>query len=269
MKKIIERAPAKINLSLHVLEKDEKGYHNLQSIMHSVDSLADTIEVSDTAQDSWVLERVDDSGKSLDAWPIQQDICYKTFQIFCENMRISLRAHIKLIKRIPYSAGLGGGSSDAAALLRALNAYTGSHLGTNDLCAMAASLGADVPFCVEGGCALCEGYGEKITKIPLLPAFVSEFSFFNGKLSTADMYRRLDEVHTPSPAFAQKMTRGMLDGIVEQDWEKITAHFYNDFEKVGFLLFPFVQEQKKKYQREGYAALMSGSGPTVFALKPQ
>ncbi|MBO7170061.1 MAG: 4-(cytidine 5'-diphospho)-2-C-methyl-D-erythritol kinase, partial [Clostridia bacterium] len=156
--KVNEKAYAKINLFLDVTGKREDGFHELVSVMHSV-GLADEIEV-ETKQADYSCITLEMKNSSLPA--DERNLAYLAAEAFLDKTGITAAVHIRLEKHIPVCAGLGGGSSDAAAVLRAMNASFDNPLSVSELCELGATLGSDVPFCVVGGTRLCRGIGEKM-----------------------------------------------------------------------------------------------------------
>ena len=152
---ISEKAYAKINLFLDVVGKRADGFHEIKSVMQSV-SLFDEVDVSvERADYSCITIKVENSDIPAD----ERNLAYLAAEAFLDKTGISAAVDITLRKYIPDRAGLGGGSSDAAAVLRALNMAFGDPLSKNELIALAEALGSDVPFCLVGGTRLCEGKG--------------------------------------------------------------------------------------------------------------
>ena len=164
MTTLYEGAFAKLNLTLDVLGKREDGYHDLKSVMQTI-SIRDDVEIDIGTGKPWSLEC------SAEGIPTdRKNLAWKAAEVFCQEMKkdpdgISIRIH----KRIPSGAGLGGGSADAAAVLRALNRHYGSPLSVLALAELGARVGSDVPFCVLCGTAMVEGRGERLRKLPDLP----------------------------------------------------------------------------------------------------
>ena len=158
------KCPAKVNLSLDVIKKRTDGYHDLQMIMHSI-RLFDTLTL--TAYPSASNEIT--LSTNLGFLPVDdKNLCAKAARIFLEETKLFAKVNIELKKRIPVGAGLGGGSSDAAGTLLALNPLMGEPLSKERLASLSKSVGADVPFFIYGGCMLAEGIGEILTPLPTL-----------------------------------------------------------------------------------------------------
>ena len=166
------QARAKLNLSLDVLGKRPDGYHELRMVMQS-SGLCDEVYVELRESGYFMAEtnrKYIPSGEKNEA--------VKAARAFFAAAGLDRGAYIRIEKRIPVCAGLGGGSADAAAVLRALNGLTGANFGAQELRDIAAQVGSDVPFCVVGGACRCQGIGEQVEPVPLLPACWQYFSLF-------------------------------------------------------------------------------------------
>ena len=250
------KAPAKINLSLDVLGKRPDGYHEIATVMQAVD-LYDVVTVSDN-----------DSGKVTLSCNVEDvpcddsNICAKAAYRFFEACRMDVKGvHIDIDKTIPTQAGLAGGSSDGAAALFALNALFDTKLKPAELCAIGERVGADVPFCVEGGTKLCTGIGATLKK---LPAFhCSDIVICKPdtvSVSTAQAYKMVDALK-PHPSYTDEMVKALYS----HDMFMISSTIFNDFELA--LQIPEVIEIKREMLRcKARGAGMSGSGSAVFAI---
>ena len=203
MKELTEGAFAKVNLTLDVLDKREDGYHNLRSIMQTV-SLHDDVHVT-VGCEGWQIhcyrevlppDADENTEPELVTCGLPQDrknLAWKAAEAF--YARIGKKPEgleIFINKRIPLEAGLGGGSADAAAVLRALNRAYDSPLSIPALCELGAQVGSDVPFCVMGGTALVEGKGELLTRLPPAPEFFVVICKPDFSVSTPELYQGLD-----------------------------------------------------------------------------
>lgn len=266
MTAIKEKAYAKINLYLDVLGIREDGFHNIKTVMHTV-SLADDLIVS--VMPSRVLSVTMDVEGNRFVPTDSKNLAYRAAVLFHERLGVHAAVNIRLVKRIPVAGGLAGGSSDAAATLRALNKLYKKPFTANALLDMGAELGSDVPYCIVGKTALCEGRGEKITKID--SAIKMHFVIANAgdHVSTPEAYRALDEKYS------------FFDGSVPRDGELYFASLmstlsegvfkpealYNIFEEPVLSKCERSSELKRElYLRSAVAAMMSGSGPSVFAV---
>lgn len=256
MLKLLVKAPAKINLSLDVLYKRADGYHELEMVMTTVD-LADRLELELINDDRIIIHSqtrfVPDDDRNL---------AYKAAKLLKDRFNIKSGASITIEKNIPVAAGLAGGSSDAAAVLRGMNKLWDLGLTLDELAELGAEIGSDVSFCVYGGTALAKGRGEIITPLPPPPNCWVVLAKPAIGVSTAEVYEHLNlnEVIHPN-------TKAMVDAIDQGDYRGICANLGNVLESVTFKYFPRVKHLKENMKRFGAdAVLMSGSGPTVFAL---
>jgi len=255
--KIYEKAPAKINLSLDVLRKREDGYHEVEMIMTMVD-LADRLEMEELPRDTIIIS------SQAGYIPLdEKNLAFQAAKLVKDRCGVKKGVYIHLDKRIPVSAGLAGGSTDAAATLRGLNRLWQLGLSADELRRMAEELGSDVPFCVTGGTAIARGRGEKLEPIAAPPPCWVVLVKPPINVSTADVYGRfrVNEIKR------RPQTQGMLQAIERGDFAGVCASLGNVLEDVTTALHPEVRYIKEAMLRLGAdGALMSGSGPTVFAL---
>ncbi|MFE8698805.1 4-(cytidine 5'-diphospho)-2-C-methyl-D-erythritol kinase [Cytobacillus sp. FJAT-53684] len=254
--KLMVKAPAKINLSLDVLHKREDGYHEVEMIMTTID-LADRLELTLLEQDE--IKIISHNRFVPDD---QRNLAYQAALLLKERFKVNKGVSITIEKTIPVAAGLAGGSSDAAAVLRGLNKLWDLGLSIDHLAEIGAEIGSDVSFCVYGGTALATGRGEIITELPAAPTcWIVLAKPFIG-VSTADVYRRLNVKGIDHPK-----TKEMIQAIEKGSYEGVCGHLGNVLEEVTFSLHPEVEQIKEQMKRFGAdAVLMSGSGPTVFGL---
>lgn len=254
--KVLVKAPAKINLSLDVLHKRQDGYHEVEMIMTTID-LADRVELSLLPNDDIRI-----SSQNRFVPDDQRNLAYQAAKLLKDRYRIKQGVRIEIEKNIPVAAGLAGGSSDAAAVLRGLNRLWELGLTLDELAELGSEIGSDVSFCVYGGTALATGRGEKIMKLPPPPSCWVVLAKPLIGVSTADVYRRLNLENIQHPN-----TKGMIKAIEEADFPGVCSQVGNVLEDVTLKLYPEVAQIKDQLQRFGAdAVLMSGSGPTVFAL---
>ncbi len=257
-------APAKINLYLDVTGICDNGYHSIKSVMQTVD-LYDVITVNPTTDEiGGITLSCSDPAVPLGT----KNIAYKAADAFFRNAKTDVygcRIHIE--KHIPMEAGLAGGSTDAAAVLRLLNEIHGNPLTVDELCRIGATIGADVPFCIKGGTVLCEGIGEQLSPLPSLPYCYIVIARGGEGVSTPDGYRLVDERHcrdfSGSRGDFAKLSKALESGDID-----ITAkHMYNIFEDVilpHHSVAPRLREIMLECGASG--AIMSGSGPSVFGI---
>ena len=251
---MIERAHAKLNLSLDVVSKAKNGYHDMRMVMQSVD-FGDDIEIDLT-----------DGAFSID--PGQpylpadgRNLALKAAMLFLEGS--GLGARIAVTKRSPVGAGMGGGSSDAAAVLRALNKLTGSKKSAGELCAMAEQLGSDVPFCVQGGTALAEGRGEILTELPALPDCAIVIAKPGFAISTPTLFAKIDE----RKSRMHPDTAGILSALDRADLHGVARRLFNVFEDVLPRNCAEIGAIKSELLSMGaLGAAMTGTGSAVFGL---
>lgn len=254
--KISIKAPAKINLSLDVLHKREDGYHEVEMIMTTVD-LADRIELT-LLENNKIIVDVSEGFVPSD----QRNLAYQAAQLLKDRFHVNKGVKIFIKKNIPVSAGLAGGSSDAAATLRGLNQLWDLKLSIDELAELGALIGSDVSFCVYGGTALATGRGEKIQHISAPPRCWVILAKPPIGVSTAEIYRNLKLEQVDHPNINE-----MISAIENQKYYSICDQLGNVLETVTFKLYPQVKRIKDQMIRFGAdGVLMSGSGPTVFAL---
>ncbi len=251
-KTVTETAYAKINLWLEVLGKREDGYHNIRSVMQTV-SLCDTVTVKLTGGE--VCMTCSDGTLSCG----RDNLCMRAAETFIGECGGGFGTSIHLEKVIPREAGLGGGSADAAAVLRALNRLCGEKFDAERLRHMGKRLGADVPFCISGGTALAEGIGEILSEYDSLPGCCIVISYGIGHISTPEAYRRIDSV----PDVRRKDYAVFHEAMKKGDLTIIGGSLYNRFEDA----VPEAMRVKSLLQSGGAkGALMSGSGSAFFGL---
>jgi len=266
MRAVKEKAYAKINLYLDVVKKRDDGFHEIKTVMHSV-SLYDsiTVIVSPSRDLSVKMEILGAKYLPLDS----KNLAYRAAKLFLERLGETANVEIKLVKRIPISAGLAGGSSDAAAVLRALNRLYKRPFTTKALMTIGAEIGSDVPYCVAGKTALCEGRGEKITRLVKAPAVNVLIASADERVSTPEAYGALDKVYNDfkeyDSALGDKRLAALFSAIDSE--ENIVDGLYNIFEATVFEKCPKSKQLKLDILSLGaVGAMMSGSGPSVFGI---
>lgn len=257
MNKLTAKAYAKINLSLDITGIREDGYHLLSTIMQSV-SLHDTLSF-ENCEDEGIFITCDDDTIPTDEKNIVYKAAAKLFD--SSEKEISNGVKIHLEKKIPHGAGLGGGSADAAATLIALNKLYDLGLSKKELLKIGVRVGADVPFCLNGGTILCEGIGEKLT--PLIPLINFHAIIIKSEAlsPTEAAYKRFDSMHI-STNFKQDK---LLDSIAQGSIKKLSKNMFNVLE----FITPREVIDEAKNALLDYGALgsmMTGSGSAVFGL---
>lgn len=264
--KLKTKAPAKINLYLDITGKRQDGYHNIRSIMQTID-LCDTVtvELSDSAVgESSISLTCSDSELPCDETNLA---CKAALAFFRGISAKHFACKIHIDKKIPMSAGLAGGSSDAAAVLKLLNRLHSSPLDTDALCDLGATVGADVPFCIRGGTLLAEGIGERLKSTYTFPKSYVCVAVGGRGVSTPDAYRMLD--YSFSEDFNRDPTEfsALIKAIREKDKAKAAANMYNIFEKAVLPRHRTARQLKEIMLGCGaLGTMMSGSGPSVFGI---
>ncbi|GAB6179099.1 4-(cytidine 5'-diphospho)-2-C-methyl-D-erythritol kinase [Desulfotomaculum defluvii] len=250
------KAHGKINLTLDVLARRPDGYHEVEMIMQSID-LHDVLEID--SQTTGV-------SLSVSGIPVttgEDNLVLKAAHLLKQIAHPEAGANICLYKNIPVAAGLAGGSTNAAAALKGLNKLWNLGLGQEQLMILAAKLGADVPFCLEGGTVIARGIGEKLTPLDSAPPFGVVLVKPSFGVSTAQVYQGLRMGHLGK----RPETQIMIEALKEHNLCNVAKELANVLESVTLKLYPELISIKKHLIDYGcQGALMSGSGPTVFGL---
>ena len=253
-----ETAPGKLNLTLDVCGKRADGYHDLEMVMISV-SLRDSLTLELGTGEPWSVT-CDRPGIPGGA----DNLCWKAARAYCDAAGIDpggLRIHVE--KHIPTQAGMAGGSSDAAAVFRALNRHYGC-FSEEELRALGLTVGSDVPYCLFGGVALARGRGELLTRLPDLPG---ELYFVLAKpdfsIATPELFRELDAAGVS----ARPDTAAMVSAIQRRDRNAIGANLQNAFEPLVAARYSVVEELRQLLLARGaVGARLTGTGSVVFGL---
>ena len=253
-----ETAYGKINLGLSVLGKRSDGYHQVDMIMQSI-SLADSITF--VPAETFGVE-TDNPQLPCDG----SNLMVKAARAFAERTGQPVPYHLICIKRIFLAAGLAGGSTDAAAVLRGLNALSGCPLEQEELETLGAALGSDIPFCIRGGTQRARGRGEEMTVLPPAPRL--DLVLVKPQdlgVSTAWVYGEIDRVDRRETADIDRVERAIRQGSREALLESMA----NDLEQVTLARYPRLQALAGELSRLGAEkVMMSGSGPTLFGIFP-
>lgn len=258
MMELTTRAPAKLNLTLDILRRRADGYHDLEMVMISVD-LCDQVHVR-LRPDGRILVRA----PGTDLPEGEDNLAGRAARAFFHEQKLSLGAEITLEKHIPSQAGMAGGSSDAAAVLRALRSLTAPELPLRQLETLGAEIGSDVPYCVRGGATMVRGRGELLSDLPPLPACCIAVCKPDFGLSTPALFGRVRVDALRRRPNHDAMHRALREG----DLSAAAAEMVNVFEEV---LTPEEAACIRAIREEMLAngaenARMTGSGPTVFGL---
>lgn len=254
MRSVVVPAYAKINLNLSVGEKRWDGYHPIDSVMHSI-TLSDMVVVTEASHLSLSVTE----GEAPEG---EENLMWKAALLFADAAEIRPDFHLELMKRIPSGAGMGGGSADAAAVLLGLNRLCDNRFSMNTLCALASSLGADVPFCLMGGAARCENIGNAMTGVTPWEGLSLVIVKPEISISTAIAYGEID-YRKEKP---EDTTEEVIKALELRDLRKLGRALANDFENVLFPLIPGLRETSdflKTFERP-YA--MTGSGAAFFLI---
>lgn len=261
METLYEGAFAKLNLTLDVLDRREDGYHDIQSVMQTI-SVRDDVEIDLGTGKPWRLT-CDMEGIPTD----ERNLAWKAAQLYCTTTGndpdgLEIRIH----KRIPAGAGLGGGSADAAAVLRALNRHYGEPLSLPALAELGAQVGSDVPFCVLCGTAMVEGRGDRIRKLPDMPDCIFVVCKPDFSVSTPSLYEKIDGAAIPKRPDNRAMESALLAG----DLSRVCENVYNVFDPLvteEHLELNYIKSICNSYG--GVAYQMTGSGSAVFTIVPE
>lgn len=257
MEQLIKRAYAKINLGLDVLRRRPNGYHDVKMIMQMVD-IYDTLTL-EKRQDERIVLTANKGEIPCD----ESNLIYKAAKLLFSYKEVPYGVNIHLEKRIPVAAGMAGGSTDAAATLTGLNELFELGVSQEELLELGVKIGADVPYCILGGCALSEGIGEVLTPLPNPPYCELVIAKPDINVSTKYVYENLNlqalEKHPDIDGIRAAIEEGNLSGISQR--------LENVLESVTVKKYSIIQEIKDEMITLGAMnAIMSGSGPTVFGL---
>ena len=244
---VVEKAYAKLNLSLNILEKRLDGFHNLESIMVPVCDLFDILEFSDRDDNEFVVEGIE----------IPNNIIYKAAKLIQEKYHTK-GANIKLTKRIPIEAGLAGGSADASATLRGLNKLFGLNLELNELEPLAASLGSDTVFCLYNKAAVCKGRGELLEFINFGFSFNTWILKPNFGLSTKEVFGKYEKKNTIIK------TSQIISCLKNEDYLSLDSLLENDLYLPASIVNNQIDNIIKTLSRNNITGHMSGSGSTIY-----
>lgn len=278
---ITKKAYGKVNLGLDITGRREDGYHLVRMVMQSVD-IFDTltfekIETTTYISNSGTGESLDD-GKKTENSPIiitatndpslslgEDNLIYKAARLLMDRFNIADGVRISLTKEIPIAAGMAGGSSDCASTLKGINELFELGLSEEELRDIGVTLGADVPYCIMGGTALSEGIGEILTRLPDIPKVTFLIAKPEFGISTKEAYGAFDSI--PEADVKHPDIDGMVEAVRSGNLSGITDRLGNVLEQASIPAHPQIEEIKKIMGENGAeAALMSGSGPTVFGI---
>ena len=249
-------AHAKINLGLDVIRRREDGYHEVRMVMQTI-GVCDEITAERTKEPG-IRIATGHSGIPLG----EDNLMHKAAKLVMDEYHLEGGVNLGLVKNIPVAAGLAGGSTDAAAVLKAMNALYELGLSAEELMKLGVRIGADVPYCILGGTALAEGIGEKLTPLKPCPGCRVLLAKPEAGVSTAYVYKHLQIDKTEHPDID-----AVISGIEAGDIREVSKNLGNVLESVTVAENPVINDIKTIMLENGaMSALMSGSGPTVFGL---
>ncbi len=264
-RRVLRPAYAKINLYLDVLSCRADGFHDLLTVMHSISLHDDVCVTCFPSQEMGISLRVYGARLPLDS----KNLAYRAADLFFAETGKTARVHINIRKHLPIAAGLAGGSSDAGAVLLALNELFGEILSREALLALGAKLGSDVPFCMVGGTQICRGRGEILQPLHAPMPLYLVVAKGPERVSTPRAFAMMDAHYArfdgsvPHGGQPEQLYRAMADGRLAAEPDVI----YNAFEPVILPQCPVAAALREQMLALGaYAACMSGSGPSVFGL---
>ena len=239
------------------------GYHEVEMILQSIE-LADLISLERSPIEGINLVLEQSSIEGAELLPVDDcNLAVKAARIMFDRFELDGGITLRLKKFIPIAAGLAGGSADAAAVLRGLNRLFELNMSSAQLREIAAMIGSDVPFCIDGGTCLADGRGERLTTLPTLPSTPIVVVKPRGAVSTAWAYKNYDA----DPSSEHPDTLQLIDAIKIGDVEAVGELMFNVLERISVKVNPSIVDCKEKLLSAGaIAAVMSGSGPTVFGF---
>lgn len=259
---VTARAPGKVNLSLHVGAREPDGFHPLVTVFQAV-SLHE--EVTATTASSFSLEV---TGPGAEHVPLDgSNLALRAAHALAEHTDVKLGVRLSITKGIPVAGGMAGGSADAAATLVALDALWGTALTRPELLSIAAGLGADVPFCLQGHTAVGTGRGDLLTPAMAQGEFHWAFALRADGLSTPEVFRRFDEQAAPPVDLPADADTALMAALRAGDAERLGESLSNDLQPAALSLAPDLVETMAVARGAGaLGVVVSGSGPTVAAL---
>ncbi len=260
--RVVEKAYAKVNLILDITGRRPDGYHDIRTVMQTVD-LCDILEFDIAESNEFCISL---SCKNADNFPDitwdDKNLMAKAARLICEEYGKKVHIHISIQKNIPSGAGMAGGSADAACVLTTLNTCLKLGLSQSQLCQLGVKLGADVPFCIAGGTVLCEGIGEVLTPLPHLTGLTLICIKPEVSISTKYIYQQID---SPSYSYPHPDVDTFVKALEEDS--SIESLLGNYLEGAAITYAPIIDELKQSLKKAGCSAsLMTGSGSVVFGL---
>lgn len=256
------RAHGKINLGLDIIRKREDGYHEVKMIMQSV-GLYDKIEILNLGMALSGKPEIEIETNLKYLPSNENNLAYKAAYLLMSKYNVNNKIKISIKKMIPVSAGMAGGSTDAASVLKGVNQLFNLGLTSDELKEYGVTMGADIPYCIDGGTALSEGIGEKLTKLPDMPPCIILLAKPPINVSTKFVYGNLDLKNIKYHPDID----GMVEDIKKGDLYAMCSKMGNLLETVTEKEYPVITQLKTMMLKDGAInAMMSGSGPTVFGI---
>lgn len=252
-------SPAKVNLCLDILRRDVSGFHEIQTVYQEIPEFFDEIELRETPR--WITVECENPDVPLD----HTNTAYKGAKAMQEHFRINRGIEIKIHKKIPVFSGLGGGSSNAATVMKALNELWNIHAPLAELIKLSHQISMDAAFFFYGGTAFGTHFGEKITLLPPLPKDLKIEIIDTGvKISSHDAYSWIDLSQCGKNI---DKTKKLIEGLHEKNSQKILENLHNDFEPFIFGKFPIlIKHTEQNYKKTGLRPVLSGSGGALFSI---
>jgi 4-diphosphocytidyl-2-C-methyl-D-erythritol kinase len=270
------RAPAKLNLFLDVLGRRGDGFHDLETLMVPV-RLGDQVSLTRTPSESQLPSEI-----ALDVracWPVRspialpdlpvgpENIVVKSLKLFQERSGCRLGARVELLKRIPMAAGMGGGSSDAAAALRLANRVWQVNWNNDRLAELAAELGSDIPFFLSHGAAVCRGRGERVERLPPLPPLHFVIVKPAEALGTGEVYGAHDSIADQKPPIAHGQLNRLVANLYLGGWYDVGKWMHNRLQVAASLISPTVEKLRRVFAEFDFVAhQLTGSGSAYFGI---
>lgn len=253
------KAFAKVNYGIFVKGLRDDGYHEVETVMQSI-SLADEVEIEKTTGGFELVVEPEQT----DVGSVESNTVYRAWKLLCERAGEQLPVRVRLFKKIPSGAGLGGASADAAAVLVGLNELFGVGLGIEELRDIGLKIGADVPFCVSGGTAVGEGIGGCLTELPAPPDHCLVLLKPERSVGTARIYKAYDSLKNGT---SNASVAPILEALRKRDLGALGVSLCNDLAAVTKNFVPEVAEYEKELLKQGaLGASMSGTGTAVYGL---
>ena len=256
------RTNSKLNLFLRVLGRRADGYHEIETIFHGID-LADDVSVTPTSSGNLEVSMRFEEEDLGTIPPAEENLVSEVARLLVERGAVDGGARVAITKRVPIGGGLGGGSANAAGVLVALNELWEANLAGDDLAALAAEIGTDVPYCLTGGTALATSRGDELTQLVAPEPMHFVLGMSREPLYTRDVYPLWDPDGAGPEAAGAPMALALGGG----DAMEVAALLRNDLEPAIFKLRPELRDKKERVVAAGaLGALVTGSGPTIFGV---